>query len=78
LLTSLDDIDTDIIYASFDLLGNKIGGNDMNALDALSVLRSEGRSGGHGIAAMGSDDFLVSLKSTEANSCQYSNIIFVS
>jgi hypothetical protein len=50
----------------------------MNALDALSVLRSEGRSGGHGIAAMGSDDFLVSLKSTEANSCQYSNIIFVS
>lgn len=37
----------------------------MNALDALSILRSEGRGGRHGIAAMGSNDFLIRLKSTK-------------
>lgn len=64
-LTCLDDIDTYILYTSIDLLGHKFGGNDMNALDALSILRSEGRGGRHGIAAMGSNDFLIRLKSTK-------------
>lgn len=63
-LTSLDDIDTDIFNTSIDLLRYKIGGNDMNALDALSVLRSQRRSGRHSVAAMSSNDFLIRFKST--------------
>lgn len=64
-LTSLDNIDTDIFNTSIDLLRDEIGGNDMNALDALSVLRSQSRSGRHSIAAMSSDDFLIRFKSSD-------------
>jgi hypothetical protein len=48
------------------LLGNKVGGNDMNALDALSVLCSKGCSCCHGVAAMSSNDFLIRLKATKS------------
>lgn len=64
-LTSLDNIDTDIFNTGIDLLRDKIGGNDMNALDALSVLRSQRCSGCHSVAAMSSNDFLIRFKSTD-------------
>ena len=34
----------------------------MNAVDALSVLCSQGRRGSHGIAAMGGDHFLIGFE----------------
>jgi len=64
-LTSLDNIDTDIFNTSIDLLRDEIGGNHMNALDALSVLRSQSRSGRHSVAAISSDDLLIRFKSSD-------------
>lgn len=62
-LTRLDNINTNILNAGLNLLSNKVGRNDVDSLDALGVLRSEGRGGRHGVAAMSGDDLLVSFKS---------------
>jgi hypothetical protein len=62
-LTGLDNINTNILNAGFNLLSHKLGGNDVDGLDALGVLRREGRGGRHGVAAMGGDDLLVRLES---------------
>lgn len=62
--TSLDNINTNILNTGLNLLSNKLGRNDVDGLDALSVLRREGRGGRHGVAAMSGDDFLICLEST--------------
>lgn len=64
--TSLDNINTNILNTGLNLLSHKLGGNDVDGLDALGVLRREGRGGRHGVAAMGGDDLLVRLESAES------------
>lgn len=64
-LTRLDNINTNILNTGFNLLSHKLGRNDVDGLDALGILRREGRGGRHGVAAMGGDDLLVRLESTE-------------
>lgn len=60
--TSLDHIDTNVIYARINLLLDKIGRRLMNVIYSLGILGSQSRSGCHGIAAMSGNDLLVSLK----------------
>lgn len=62
--TSLDNINANILYTRLNLLSHKLGRNDMNALNTLRILRREGRRRRHGIAPMGSNDFLIGFKTT--------------
>lgn len=63
-LTSLDNVDANIIEDCVDLLHEKFRWDVMYIVDTLCILRRQCRRGRHGIAAMGSDDFLVSLEAT--------------
>jgi len=57
--TSLDDVDTHILANNVDLLFQKGRRSVMDIMDAQGVLRSQCSSSCHGIASMGSNDFLV-------------------
>lgn len=60
--TCLDNIDTNILYASIDLLANELGRHDVHIPDAQCVLRRQSRSRRQGIAPMSSDDLLIGFK----------------
>lgn len=64
LLTRLQHISTNVVQAGLDLLLHEVGGDDMYILDALGVLRRQGRGRRHGIAAMSGDDLLVGFEAT--------------
>lgn len=70
--TSLDNIDTNITDTSINLLPHKCWGSIVNVNNALSVLGCQCRCGGHSVAPMGGNDFLVCLQATtyaSASSC---------
>lgn len=57
--TCLDDIDPNIVYASFYLLLHEGRRSNMDVLHTLCVLCSERRRGRHRVAAMSGYDFLI-------------------
>ena len=59
LLTSLDNIDTNVLDASIDLLFNKFWGRMMYSFHSQSVLSSESRSCSHSIALMNRNNSLI-------------------
>jgi|SRR5271163_485922 len=64
LLTYLDNRSPDIVEASIDLLGDKFWWGDMDVLDTQSVLSCQSCSRCHGIASVGCEDLLISLKAS--------------
>jgi hypothetical protein len=64
LLTYLDNRSPDIVEASIDLLRDKFRWGDMYVLDTQSVLSCQSCSCCHGIASMGCEDLLISLKAS--------------
>jgi hypothetical protein len=61
-ITRLDNIYADILNDGVDLLPEKRGRHVVDVIDALCVLRREGRCGRHGVAAMDGNDLLVRLE----------------
>lgn len=57
--TDFDDVNTNIIETSVDLLGDESGGYVIDVGYALGVLGGQCRCGCHGIALVCSEDFLV-------------------
>jgi len=62
--TCFDDIDANILGASINLLLHEIGRCFVNTKYSLGVLCSEGSRRGHGITAVSSDHFLISLEAS--------------
>ena len=69
--TCLDYVYADILHTSIDLLLDEVGRGLMDSIDSLSVLCSQRRCGGHGIAAMYGDHFLVGFKPTVISALAY-------
>ena len=65
--TCLENIYTYIARTGVNLLFNKVGRRDMHTSHAFRVLRRQCCRCCHGIGAMSSNDFLVSLEATVAN-----------
>lgn len=61
--TRLDDIDTNIFHAGIYLLLHEGSRCDSYVNDPLSILGGKSSGGGHGIAAMCSENLLISFKS---------------
>lgn len=64
--TSLDNVDSNIIHTSLDLLLDEFARNLMNRSHAQCVLCRQCSLRGHSIAAMSGDDFLIGFEATEA------------
>ena len=64
LHTCFDNIETDIVDTSVNLLSQKCRRNLMDVVDAQRVLCSQSSSRGHSIAAMGCNDFLVRFETS--------------
>ncbi len=60
--TCLDYVHADILNDGVDLLSQKLGRYEVDAIDSLGVLRREGCRCRHGIAAMRGNDLLVSFE----------------
>lgn len=60
--TGLDNVDSDIVRASFDLLLYKRRRRLMDSINALGVLGSQSSRRSHGIAAMSGDHFLIGFE----------------
>lgn len=62
--TGLDDVDTDVLDTEIDLFLYEGGGDLVDVLDAEGVLGGQGRGGGHCVAFVGRDHFLISFETT--------------
>jgi hypothetical protein len=58
-LTSLDNIHSNILNASLNLLLDKRGRDDMDVLDTQCILCRQGCRGRHGVASMGGKGLLI-------------------
>ncbi len=68
--TCLHNIYADILNDGVDLLSQKLGRYELDAVDPLCVLRREGRRGCHGIAAMRGNDLLVGFEAAVNTLCK--------
>ena len=59
--TCFNDIGLDVLENCIDLFPHKLGGYVVDVFDAQRVLSCQRCRRRHGVAAMGSDDFLISL-----------------